>query len=331
MDAAVAPEIARTIMLRMGFYGVHDDRFRERPSALALFSVSLFSTLACALLSSGLISILRVAITRTIRAEFPLVVYMPFAADPFAGLYPLRVDQSIRAAGPAIAIPLVLALLLLFFFPTTQKISGRLNLHTFVSCLVAFGTLAPVLDPGLFRDFRLVTRLEREPALGIVVGAAVALAVVLGLIERRAVRVLGNVYDTGSPGKRLYLWFLRIPLPFALLAALAQTNGWTAGAIASLVVIAVTFFETISHLPKVQHEAFSDVRMREAAATWPIVAAVLIAASVWAFGSDLLHVPRRAVRIEGNTPSFVPLDKLQGSQRETFEPKIELKWHKGKK
>jgi len=318
-------------MCAMGFYGVHDDRFRERPSALALFSVSLFSTLACALLSSGFVSVLRVAITRTVRGEFPLVVYMPFASDPFAGLYPLRVDQSIRAAGTAIAIPLVVALVLVFFFPTTQKISGRLNLHTFVMCLVAFGTLAPVVDAGLFRDFRLYTRLEREPALGIVAGAAVVLALLLGLVERRAVRILGNVYDTSTPGKRLYIWLLRVPLPFALLATLAQMSGWTAGAIASLVVIAATFFETISHLPSVAHEAFSDVRMREAAATWPVVAVVLIGASVWAFGSDPLHVPKRAVRIANDTPSFVQLDDLQGSQKESFEPKIDLKWSKGKK
>jgi hypothetical protein len=318
-------------MLSMGFYGVHDDRFRERPSALALFSVSFFSTLACALLASAFVSLLRVFMTRGVRAEFPLVIYLPFASDPFAGLYPLRVDQSIPSAGVAIAVPLVLALVLLFFFPTTQKISGRLNLHTFVSCLVAFGTLAPVLDPRLFRDFRLFTNLEREPALGIVVGAAVALALVLGLVERRAVRILGNVYDTSSPGKRLQTWLLRIPLPFASIATLAEMSGWTAGALASLVVIAVTFFETISHLPRVGHESFSDVRMREAAATWPVVAAILVSASVWAFGSELLHVPKRAIRIEDDKPSFVALDRLQGSQKETFEPKIDLKWNKEKK
>ena len=314
----------------MGFYGVHDDRFRERPTGLALFSVSLFSTLACALVSSGLVSLLRVVLTRSVRTEFPLVVYMPFASDPFAGLYPLRVDQSIRAAGPAIAAPLLVGLILLFFFPTTQKISGRLNLHTFVSCLVAFGTLAPLLDPALYRDFRLYTRLEREPSLGALIGAAVALAVVLAIVERRAVRILGNVYDVGSPGKRIYLWFLRIPIPFAILGALAWGNGWTAGALASLIVVAATFFETISHLPKVQHEAFSDVRMREAAATWPVVAAILIAASVWAFGFEMLFVPKRVVKIEGTTPSFVRLDQLQGTQKETFEPKIDMKWHKRK-
>jgi len=318
-------------MCSMGFYGVHDDRFRERPSALALFSVSLFSTLACALIASGFVSVLRVALTRTVRGEFPLVFYMPFASDPFEGLYPLRVDQSIRAAGTAIAIPLIVALVLVFFFPTTQKISGRLNLHTFAMCLVAFGTLAPVVDPGLFRDFRLFSGLEREPSLGIVAGAAVVLAVVLVFVERRAVRILGNVYDTSTPGKRLYIWLLRIPLPFALLATLAQMSGWSAGAIAALVVIAATFFETISHLPSVAHEAFSDVRMREAAATWPVVAAILIGASLWAFGSDLLQLPKRAVRIEENKPSFVRLDKLQGSQKESFEPKIDLKWSKGKK
>lgn len=318
-------------MLSMGFYGVHDDRFRERPSSLALFSVSLFSTLACALISSAIVSLLRVMITRTVRREFPITLYFPFASDPFAGLYPLRVDQSLEAAMPAIAVPLALALLLVLFFPTTQKISGRLNLHTFAACLVAFGTLAPVLDPGLFRDFRLYTRLEREPALAMLGGAVVVLAVVLGFVERRAFRVLGNVYDTGSPGKRLYLWLLRIPVPFLTLAALAQLAGWTAGAIASLVVVGATFFETISHLPKVQHEAFSDVRMREAAATWPIVAAILVAGSVWAFGSDLLRLPKRAVRVEGTTPSFVRLDALQETQKKTFEPKIEMKWHKGKK
>jgi hypothetical protein len=315
----------------MGFYGVHDDRFRERPSSIALFSVSLFSTLACALISSAIVSSLRVMTTRTVRPEFPLMFYFPFGSDPFAGLYPLRVDQSIRAAGPAIAIPLALALVLLFFFPTTQKISGRLNLHSFVCCLVAFGTLAPVLDPGLFRDLRLYMRIEREPALAIVGAAAVALAVVLGLTERRTYRVLGNVYDTGSPGSRLYLWLLRVPIPFLLLAAIAQLSGWTAGAIASLVVVGATFFETISHLPKVGHEAFSDVRMREAAATWPVVAAILIGGSVWAFGSELLPLTRRVVLVKENTPTFVRLEALQQSQKVTFEPKIELNWSREKK
>lgn len=298
---------------------------------LALVSVSLSSTLACALTSSAFVSLLRVITTREARSEFPLLFYFPFASDPFAGLYPLRADMSIRAAAPAIAIPLIVALLLLFFFPTAQKLSARLNLHTFVTCLLTYGTLAPLLDAELFRDFRLFTKLEPEPALAFVVGAAVVLAVLLALVERRAVTVLGNVYDTSSPGKRLGLWIMRVPLPFALVATLAQLNGWTAGAIASLVVIAATFLEAISHLPRVKHESFSDVRMREAAATWPVVATILIGASVWAFGSDLLQRPRRAVRIEENRPSFVELDKLQGSQKETFEPKIDLKWHKGRK
>ncbi|MBI2215482.1 MAG: hypothetical protein HYU52_17670 [Acidobacteria bacterium] len=315
----------------MGIYGEYDGRFRDRPSSLALVSVSLFSTLACALISSAIVSFLRVMITRTVRHELPLALYFPFAADPFSGLYPLRSDQSIRAAAPAIAIPLALALVLLFFYPTTQKLAGRLNLHTFVTCLVVFGTLAPVLDPALFRDFRFAARLEREPALAMAAAAAVLLAFVLGLIERRTFRILGNVYDTSSPGKRLYLWLLRVPPPFLALAASAQLSGWTAGAIASLVVVVATFFETISHLPKVHHESFSDVRMREAAATWPFIAALLIGASVWAFGSEPLRLTQRAVRVEGTSLSFVPLDALQASQKETIEPKIEMNWHKERK
>ncbi|MCM2314153.1 MAG: hypothetical protein NDJ92_03255 [Thermoanaerobaculia bacterium] len=315
----------------MGIYGEHDNRFRERPSALALVSMSFFSTIACAMISSGVVSLLRVLTTRETRSEFPFLLYFPFASDPFLGLYPLRVDQSVRAAGIAIAIPAIVALVLLFFFPTTQKLAGRLSLHTFVCSLITFGTLAPMVDRKLFDDFRLYTRLDLNPALGIVVAGVVVMAVLLVLVERRAVRVLGNVADVGSPGKRLYLWLLRIPLPFAVLAALCKLNGWTDGAIASLVVIAATFFEAISHVPRYQFERLGNVRMREAAATWPIVTAVLLCGSVWLFGLDLLHFPRRAVRIDDGKPSIVRLDALQESQKKQFEPKIEMNWSKERK
>ncbi|MGK2858119.1 MAG: hypothetical protein ACSLFQ_13030 [Thermoanaerobaculia bacterium] len=314
----------------MGVYGEHDNRFRERPSALALVSMSLFSTIACALISSGIVSMLRVLATRETRSEFPLLLYFPFAADPFSGLYPLRVDQAVRAAGIAIAVPVVVGLILVFFFPTTQKLAGRLSLHTFVCSLITFGTLAPLVDQKLFHDFRLYTRLELNPALGIVVGCAVVMVILLILVERRCVRVLANVFDLGSPGKRLYLWLFRIPLPFAILATLSQLNGWTAGAIASLVVIGATFFEAVSHVPQYRFERLSNVQMREAAATWPIVTTVLVFSSVWLFGFELLQFPRRAVRIDAGKPAIVRLDELQESQKETFEPKIDLNWSKGK-
>jgi len=312
----------------MGVYGKHDNRLRERPSALALVSVSLFTTLVCALIASGFVSLLRVLATRATRSEFPLLLYFPFASDPFSGLYPLRVDQSMRAAGIAVAIPVILALVLLFFFPSTQKLSGRLALHTFVCSLIAFGTLAPLVDPKLFHDFRLFTRLELNPALGIFAAGAIVLALLLVAVERRAVRILGNVYSTDTPGRRLYLWLLRIPLPFALLAALCQLNAWTAGAIASVIVIVATFFEAISHLPRQQYERLSDVRMREAAATWPIVSAILIGGSVWLFGLELFHFPRRVVRIDDGRVAIERLDEIQESQKTTFEPKIELNWSK---
>ncbi len=318
-------------MGHMGVYGEHDNRFRERPAALAILSVSLFSTLSCALISSSLVSLLRVLATRERRSEFPLFLYFPFASDPFSGLYPIRVDQAVRAAGIAFAIPLVLALVLLFFFPTTQRLSGRLVLHTFVCSLITFGTLAPLLDAKFFHDFRLFTRLESNPALGIFAGVAIALAILLVVVERRAVRLLGNVYDTDTPGKRIYLWLLRIPLPFALLAALCQLNGWAAGAIASLTVVVVTFFEVISHLPRQQYERFSDVRMREAAATWPIVAVLLIGGAIWLFGFELLHFPRRVVRIDDGKPAIVRLDEIQELQKSTFEPKIDMNWSRQKK
>ncbi len=315
----------------MTIYGETNDQFRPKPGSLALLSVSLFSSLTGALVGASIASVARVFATRALRPEFPLVIYLPFASDPFAGLYTLRSYHAVLGAAPALAAPLLLALAILFVFPSSQTLASRLTVHTIVCTVIAYGSLAPLLDLRLIQHFRVLTGVERIPSLALFGAIALVLVLLIALVERRVYLVLGNVCLVDTPARRLLLWIVRIPTPFLGLALLCELNGWRGGAIASLAIVAVTFLESILHAPAYRFEQLTDVKMRGAALTWPLVAAALVAASLWIFGSAAARMPGRVVTIDDGKPSTAPLDRTQDTNREKFEPKIEMRWSKPKK
>lgn len=308
----------------MTLYGEFDNRFRAKPSALAIVSVTLFASACGALLATALLSSVRTLATRSVNAEFPLVFYAPLADNPFAGLYPLSSDQVLEPVAWAVGVSIAFALALVVLYPSSQTLASRLALHSLVTMILAFAGFAPLADLSLLSAIRVGTDLSPSMALGILVAGVVAVAVLIAFIERRVIRILGNVFSTDSPGARLRIWLLRIPIPCLVLGLLSWLNGWIGGAAACAAVIGATFFENISQIPKKQFEELREPLMREAAATWPFAAAILLGTGIWLFGLEAASLPRRAIVVDKGNPVLRARDSVAAENRKELEPKIEI-------
>lgn len=277
----------------MTIYGENEFQFRPRPSAPAIVSASTALLLICAELANALVGALYLLLARAAGLQSPVVWTAPFFATarlPFFNSPPLG---SLYYLGTPIVFcaSALIAFGLVHLWPTDQRLSVRMFMHSLALGLVFAGCLAPSFEKGAFNGM-----IEYAPVppfvwtiLFAIVGGWLALH-----IERQSIVLFGNLFSVTTPSQRVHRWALRIPAAFVILAAISFLGGFRAGAWAAGVVVAATLLENISRRPREKFELVQHPEMREAAVTLPIVAAVIIAAAIFAFGFPALDGNSRA-------------------------------------
>jgi hypothetical protein len=281
----------------MTIYGEFDAQFRKKPALWRMFllgfSALVFSSVLVSLLVAGAIALLGKAHAGDAPAAFVL-----FAPPVVTGSVLLDAAMGTAAAFPWIAggAALLLAILMMFFWPSEPTLASQLLGNALGASLITFGAMTLAIESILARRKTLA-------GAGDVAGelAVLAVAVIVAVVaERRTVAVLSNLVPMDAPARRVRLWLARLGIPFAVLAAAGVVSGSLSPGIASALFLLVTFFENLARRPHPLFVQLRDVQMAEAAATLPILAALLIAGSVWAFGA-LPFRPHRALVWKGGT------------------------------
>lgn len=324
----------------MTIYGENEFQFRPAPSALALFSASSALLLLCAEVANALSGALYLLIARVAGLVAPMAWTAPFLASPRLPYFasPPLGPIYLLAAPIVFVVSAIIAVGLVHLWPTDQRLSIRLFMHAMALSLVLAGCLAPAFEKGAFDG---LTQYGPVPPvvwmlLFVVLGAWLALH-----IERQTVVLLGNVFGMTMPLQRIRRWALRIPFPFLLLAAISLLGGFRAGAYASAVVVAATLLENISRRPREHYELVLHPEMREAAATLPIVGAIVIAAAIFAFGFPALDGHSRAAvfsmkgvtfenarEVRERHPLKLDLIKTRDKREGATDSEIYIRWSK---
>ncbi|HUF18306.1 MAG TPA: hypothetical protein VMS12_09720 [Thermoanaerobaculia bacterium] len=317
----------------MTIYDGNSQQFQPRAS-LAVLSLVSASIFVLALVITPLAaSALEAGLAAASGWPGPLILHSPPASHA-EEIYSYWREDSWLRAGPAVTAAgcAVLGLLLMYFWPTDQKMATRLFVHGLATMLVLFGFVAPGLDDR--------TATVIPPTLWMILCVSAG-AWLLMRFERRTLALLKNLYEVDTPGKRLTIWSARFLPAFALIAILCAFNQYLPGVYASLIGIAATFLETISHQPTRSFERLGNPRMQEAAVTLPILAIGLLAVSIYVFGAAAhpAFQPRALVISAQPSVSIEPLALVRS--RYTWhppkvepeapeEPKIDIRWSKPK-
>ncbi|MGH9457461.1 MAG: hypothetical protein ACRD2J_07440 [Thermoanaerobaculia bacterium] len=264
----------------MTIYGEFDSQFRKKPAVWRLFVIGL----AAALIASVVVSLLvGLAVGMGGKAtqvrETALVLFVPpvVVGSPLldAAMGTWRIFPIVTAA-----MAVILAIVIIWFWPADPTLAWQIVLNELASALVTFAGLTIAAESILARRSYLRSVAEVAGEIAIVV---VALVVAV-LAERKLVAILSNLVSMESPARRVGMWLARIAIPFSLLGALAWFEGSLATALAVGAFLVVTLFENLAHRPVPAFVQLRDVQMTEAAATLPLIAAALVAGSVWLFG-----------------------------------------------
>jgi len=319
----------------MTIYGEFDPRFRKRPTRLVLgvVSISLLLTAMSVLsvvVSSGDLLFARQKGLAAIALD-PSIVSSPSLA---------RIARSEGVAGiaPAVilgAVLLALAVLLLFFFPTDQRLESRL-------AVIAIALASSILALREFISTILVSTLTDPSTLPPAVGVAIALLLIL-TSERKTNSLLSAIYDLHSPIRRFLLWSVRLLPAFAVLLGIAFVSHSTEAKWAVGAAVALTFLATIGTKPVPGWEDLREPEMLEAAAMLALFALPLFAAHLWFFGLAPLR-EERFVYLENNKPRFASRSGIASFIRthgvaaatapgaiEESRPAIKMEWIKKKK
>ncbi|HEY5611141.1 MAG TPA: hypothetical protein VIL97_08030 [Thermoanaerobaculia bacterium] len=311
----------------MTIYGEEDLQFRPRPSRAALVATTLSQALVSAQLTALVLTAV-VALLANLRKWSPeWVFFAPFADEPILPAFTPSDDALSLASLAGAVAALFLGVIIANFWPTDQKLSIRLFVYTFATSLIVYGTVPIAFAPSRFKLFAAVPTLVSAAFTGIVAAWLVM------RIEKRIIEMMGGFFTTTTPAKRLGLWAIRIPMPFALIGALAWLNGDRPRAYAAGVAIVATLLENLSRVPASTFERVSEPHLREAAATFPIIALILLGGSIWLFGLDAAKVPGRAVVASSKGVELVRVSELARAaeaRRKEEEPKIQIWWSKEK-
>lgn len=290
-----------------------------------------------AALTAVLISLTDLAFARAAGLNAPLYHHAPIgwpaplpilAAPPLAPLYTWLMPTVIAGS-------LSIAFLLVWFWPTEQRFDTRLFIHALAFDLVIWGALAPAF---VFRSFERLTLYSGIPAVAWSLVALAAGAWTVVLIQRKLTDLLMNVFPMWTPGQRLMRWMIMIPLPFGLFAAACWINDYRPGVWASAAALAASLLETLSRRPKERHEEIRNPEMREAAFTLPLVAAGVVALTLFAFGLPHRGTQRAVVLDDGSVKrvrlsALRPLlrfDALRSDIRkdQIEPPELDIRWSK---
>lgn len=305
----------------MGIYGEFDERFRPRPAWWRLLLTGLGQLVIAVWITNAAVSAIDMALLRTADVERIWIA----DATPWSTLRTQIVRQTNPASDFAIrasrahldvalwvgAAFLALCVLLLFVWPGRQSLASRLFRATFVQALAAFGAAAFV-PRGAW--------LESDVRFLVLPAGAV---VVCLIAEFLALRVYANVADLSGPGARIGFWALRMLPGCALLAVACWLSAYRTGAACAAGLAAVTLVACIVRRPPNRWERLAEPDLRNAAAALPLLAAVLVAASVWAYGLPA----SRTVVVQNNRPRILgweaAADRLQGAYD---PPRIDIRW-----
>ena len=320
-------------------YGEFDRSNVVRPGSFAILAVSTALVIIGVILGATLLGVTHL-FTSEISYFGGRPLFVPFAQPPLLPPSPLS-SPSAAAYPPAITLALVA--IVLFFWPDGRSLASRLAIP-----LLSLGMTVAVLGLALESSEGW---LEADLSLGAIWRPASFLIFLVLLLqaERRSNQILGNFVSVDTPLQRIRTWGLRLFLPLGMLAAIAHLSGYDPLAWAALVTLALSLFIAVAIRHPEQFEATTRPEMREAAATLPLLALVLIAASLWTFRSPLLAFPPRAVVLGGSKnftfvePAAVRQALVVGEQKaaekeatdaqrkKKEESVIEIEWSKPKK
>lgn len=234
----------------MSIYGETIAEFRQRPALWRMALVALSQLVIGATIANLLLA----------GCDATILIHAGIAKAVILRLtdwMPLRGFDALHAV---IAIGfLIVAEIVLDFLPAPHGLASRHFVIAVAQSLAAFGAGVLALNQPLI------------PAMVI----ALAAALMCVRAEVAAIRLLSNVLDMQLPLHRVTLWLLRIGL-WSAAALLPLSIRWPL-----LGFAAVTLFVNLSTKPKDAWQRVDDPQMREATATLPIVAALLVAAAIW--------------------------------------------------
>ena len=312
----------------MTIYGEFDSQFRKKPALWRMFLLG-FSALVA---SSVVVSLLVAAAVAFLGKASAIgdAAFVFFAPPIVTGSVLLDAAMGTSEWFPWVAgaVALLAALLMMFFWPSEPTLASQLVGNALGSALVVFGAMTLSIESILARRAYLAGPADIAGEIAVlVVAAVVALAG-----ERKTIALLSNLVAMDAPSRRVRLWLMRLGIPLAVLAALALAAGSLSPAIASGLFLVITFFENLSRRPTTRFVQLRDVQMKEAAATLPLVAALLVAGSVWAFGVAPFRPHRAVVWKGGSSISFASLEDAwkQAGLRRTIprESVIRIQWSK---
>lgn len=317
----------------MTIYDGNSQQFQPRASlaVLSLVSTSIFilAVVITPLIAGALESLL----AGISGWPGPLILHAPPASLP-QEIYAYWSEESWLIWGPAIVASscAVIGVMMIFLWPTDQKLATRLFAHGLATKLVLFGFVARGLDAK--------TAVFMQPALWMILCVAMGAFLVMRF-ERRSLALLKNLYEVDTPAKRIALWAARMVPGLVLIAIFCAFNRYLPGIYASALGLGATFLEAVSHQPKRSFERLGNPRMQEAAVTLPIFALGLLAVSVYIFGSPAHSAFRPRALVISSEPS-VSIEPLSLARtRYSWHPpkpepetpeekKIDIRWSKPK-
>lgn len=321
----------------MTIYGEYRDEFRPRPKKWLLLLFSLFSILACLELATLFSSTVHVLVMRSSTADGAIPIYAPVAQPPYVFVAGPKAALLRETIAPF--VDLITAALVLILIPTSTRLSSRLFIHHLALALMLIGlSRAFEVSPTDWLEGNLsATGLWRPTILLLALG-------LIHFIERRRTQLLANLFSTETPGERVALWTVIVPVPMLMIFGAALWGDYGGEAFAAIVVLAWSFFVQLTSRSLPRYEQLDDVLMRESTATVTFAAAAILSAAITVFGFPPAGEPR-ALLLGGNSAAtLVPTNditirtaeaKARDARRKGAPPDdkksvIDIRWSKKK-
>lgn len=310
----------------MTIYGEFDSQFRKKPAIWRMLLISLSAAVISSLLVSLFTGLAVAAVGRSHNPDTADWILhappVPHTGELFAAATETLHRFPVAVGGSA----LLVGAILIFFWPANPGLATQIFLSVQAMGFLTFGALAPAIAWALPR----IPSLREPRQFAIEAGILLVSIVLLVVAERKTVGMLANLVPMESPARRFGLWFARNLVPFGVIAAAGVLGGSLATAIAVGVMLLVTLFENLARRPTPRFQQLRNVEMSEAAAALPLLAALLVAGSLWAFGGIPPLAPRAVVLEKGSTPEFATLEEARKAawlqEPRSHESVIRMRW-----
>lgn len=313
----------------MTIYGESIEQFRPRPSLLALGVTSLAAVLISLVITSLVISLSQLIGRFMLDRETVPFLFVPFGGSPW---FPPGTPAAAWSIVGTMAACLALAAFTIWLWSTEQTLASRLFVYLLSMVLLTVGCIAPALTPGVFEAAATATNVVPPAWMVLTLGIS---AFLLFRLQRNLSALMSNFFSMVTPWSRVVLWSIMIVPGFLLAACMCLLSGYGPGAWALAAAAVLTAFECLSHVPPERFETLKEPHLREPAATLPLLAAGLIGASLYFFGSPLIGKPPSVMLFGKTRPEFVELEKTALNRKPLTEgekkSQIQIRWSKDKK